>query len=117
MRHGTSAVGYMGFLVLLAGCATGSTGQDARSNSSIITAEELADVPASTVLEAVRVLRPSWMRFRGAFLDGVPVSPAELSGEPLQAIAEIHRITASEAVAKYGVRAVSSYYLDIILRR
>jgi hypothetical protein len=101
----------------MGGCATGPSTSNPRSSSSIITEEELAEVDASTVLEAVRLLRPSWMRFRGAFLDGMPVSPQDLSQEPLGAIGEIRRLTASEAVAKYGVRAVSSYYLEVMRRR
>jgi hypothetical protein len=85
--------------------------------SSVITADELSTAPASTVLEAVRVLRPSWLRFSGVFLDGMRVSAGELERQPLTGIGEIRRLTADEAVAKYGVRAVSSYYLEVIRRR
>ena len=72
---------------------------------------------ASYVLDAVRILRPTWRRINGGFLDGMPVTPSELNGEPLHAIGEINLLTADQAVAKYGVRAVTAYYLDVKRRR
>ena len=105
------------FSLLLLGCATGGPGGTDRGKTGPITADELANVDASYVLDAVRLLRPTWRRINGGFLDGMPISPGDLNGEPLYAIAEIRLLTAEEAVAKYGVRAVTAYYLDVKRKR
>lgn len=105
------------FTFLLLGCASSPAGERSRSNSGPITAEELADVHTSYVLDAVRILRPTWRRINGAFLDGMAVTPSQLNDEPLQSIGEIDLLTAEEAVAKYGVRAVTANYLDVKRKR
>lgn len=119
MTHPLQPSGAFGLLLvlLLVGCATTSAGGTDRSKQGPITADELANVDASYVLDAIRILRPTWRRIDGGFLDGMPVTPSELNGEPLHAIAEINLLSAEEAVAKYGVRAVTANYLDVKRKR
>lgn len=102
--------------VLLGACATaGSSGPPAHGP---ITQAELQEIPATSVFDAVRRLRPQWTgRLAGGFLDGQPVSPAQLRQEPLLAIEEIRLLSAEEATARYGVRSLSGNYLDVVRRR
>jgi len=114
---GTMRVFFVFFSLLLLGCAANSTGGSDRGKQGPITADELATLDASNVLDAVRLLRPTWRRINGWFLDGMPVTPSDLNSEPVLAIAEIRLLTAGEAVAKYGVRAVTAYNLDVKRKR
>ena len=66
--------------VLLAlGLALGFTGcavrEDTGSHRStdVLTAEELREVPVTTVYDAIRRLRPNWLRVRSAPTTGSPV--------------------------------------------
>lgn len=98
-----------------AGCAA-STASAPRSNASI-TADELRSSAATTVLTAVRDLRPQWLnRLEGAFLDGVPVSVRQLERESLSGIAEIRLLTAEQATARYGTRSLSGSFLEVVHR-
>ena len=100
------------FLVTLSGCAT-STAAGIRTDAPI-TADELQQTSATTVLEAVRMLRPHWTsRLAGGFLEGQAISPSQLKQEPLRAVAEIRLLSAEEATARYGVRSLTGTYLDI----
>jgi len=52
-----------GLLFLFAGCASGSSGgtEGAQTDRFVLTATELAQVPTSSALEAVRRLRRFWL--------------------------------------------------------
>ena len=55
-----------------AACAVKSDGGSA-SSSDVLTAEDLRDVPVTTVYDAIRRLRPTWLRVRSAPTTGNPV--------------------------------------------
>ena len=62
-------------LVLLfaaAACAVKSDTGSARS-TDVLTAEELREVPVTSVYDAIRRLRPNWLRVRSAPTAGNPV--------------------------------------------
>lgn len=114
MRSGRIAFAL--FLLAATGCAA-STSAPPRLNAPI-TQEELQQSRASTVLAAVRELRPHWMnRLSGGFVGGEPVSAERLQLEPLGAIAEIRLLSAEQATARYGTRTLSGTFLEVVLRR
>ena len=51
----------LAFLVAVAGCATSPAGSGSRSRN-VITAEEIAEIQASTAFDAVQRLRPEFLR-------------------------------------------------------
>lgn len=105
-------------LIGLGSSACASSGAGESQANGPITAEELRESAATTVLEAVRELRPQWTaRLAGAFLDGWQVSVEQLDQESLHSIAEIRLLSAEEATARYGTRRLSSTYLEIVRRR
>ena len=112
----TAAVPRVFFLVALAGCASAAAPR--RGWRAPITPVELEAAPAATVLQAVQRLRPQWTaRLVGAFLDTEPISPGALTQEPVRGVAEIRLLTAEEATARFGTRALSGTYLHVIRRR
>ncbi len=104
-------------LMAVVACATATNG-GGRDRRAPIMAEELDQAPVTTVLEAVRLLRPSWLaRLNGAFLDGARIRESRLETMSVHDIAEIRLISADAATARYGARALSGYYLDVKTRR
>lgn len=84
----------------LAACA--SSGASTSRDPNVIARSELAEVPNYTALEAVRRLRPAWLRVRGG---GGPLSSnvagmyeirLHLDGSPQQDLAVLDRIQASD---------------------
>jgi hypothetical protein len=53
-----------GFLVGSVACASSPEGDGTRRDSNILTAEEMAGAPVSTLYEAVEQLRPRWLQIR-----------------------------------------------------
>lgn len=53
-------------LVSAAGCATSGGGTAEPSNRNILTREEMAEVSATNVYEAVERLRPRWLQIRAS---------------------------------------------------
>ncbi|MDH3222242.1 MAG: hypothetical protein OEO23_00890 [Gemmatimonadota bacterium] len=104
---------YGAVLVLqLAGCASSG---ESRRGSGAITAEELAAVSTSDCLEAVRTLRPQWLRSRAAptprdpnptprvVVDGnARGGLEELSLIPASDVASIDYMSASDATIRFG---------------
>ena len=90
------AKGTLGILtvLLLVGC--GSTGET-RRGSGTITAEELATVSTSDCLEAVRTLRPQWLRARAAPTprDPNPTPRVVVDGTARGGLSELSMIAAS----------------------
>lgn len=114
--HGTR-VGLVILLAGLLGCATVPAGER-RDPRAPITAEELDMASVPTAWEAVRLLRPSWVaRLNGVYLDGVRSSRSALEEMSVMDVGEIRLITASDATARYGARALSGYCLDVKRRR
>ena len=104
-------------LIALGGCAPAQAASG-RSWRAPITRAELEASAAPTVLQAVQRLRPQWTaRVVGGFLDNEPTSPGALNEEPVSAVAEIRLLTAEEATARFGTRALSGTYLYVLRRR
>jgi hypothetical protein len=106
------------FLLVLGACqsAAGGGGRAPSSRSSI-TEEELNDLPASTVFQAVQRLRPTWLRgrvttVRGAsseryyaqvFVDGLHRGDLDvLNGMDVREVQEIRYLSASDATTRFG---------------
>lgn len=99
-------------LVVLVGCASGGEGRRSRG---AITAEELTSTGASDCFEAVRALRPQWLRARAAptprdpnpeprvIVDGTPRGGlAELSLIPTADVESIRFMGSSDATTRFG---------------
>jgi hypothetical protein len=52
------------FLLVLTACATNSSGP--RRSMSVLTADEIAELPVRTAFEAVQRMRPQWLRRRSS---------------------------------------------------
>lgn len=99
-------------VVVLTGC--GSTGET-RRGSGTITSEELAAVSASDCFEAVRTLRPQWLRARAAptprdpnptprvVVDGTARGDlSELTLISVSDVESIRLISARDATTRFG---------------
>jgi hypothetical protein len=123
-------------LLLLVGCASSSgtaapNSAPAHSNSDVITRQELADpsLAGSTVVEALRRLRPRFLNERGAALKGAPervqislngaepVPLGELSRLELVDIEEIRYLSVADAGLRFGLRGNMVPVLLVTLRR
>lgn len=101
-------------LTLLA-CGTAGTAGPRRS-ASILTAEEIVDVPATTVYEVVQRVRPQWLRARSlptsaavqptppmVYLDGVRVGRiGELRRMRPQIVARMEFLSPTDATGRFG---------------
>jgi len=98
----------------LSGCAStgGGSGGSSGGSRNLITLDELSDpsYQAMTALEAVRRLRPRWVRPRGAsnrpptvFLDGSQYGDLQtLTGMRVTEVEEIRFIDSRDATMRYG---------------
>jgi len=99
------------------GCATGggSSTSDVRRDPNLITAEELAEFSTGTAQDAVRRLRPSWLRSRGTisgggnaslprvFVDGRDYGSTNSLGDfNVDSVAELEFMSATDATTRYG---------------
>jgi hypothetical protein len=108
---------------LLAACASTGEGGTQTSSRNVITADELAGVSDLMTLDAIRRLRPSWLRSRAAptpaaFRQG-GVEPAlrldgvlreglqELETLPVRDVMEITFLSATDATTLYGTGYVN----------
>jgi hypothetical protein len=103
-----------GLILVVAACA--STTQDRTAQSrTVITAEELATVAGSDLFDAIRRLRPEYLRVRRqttlmagdadirVYVDGVRYGGvAELRSISVRSVAEVHFIDAREATIRWG---------------
>lgn len=117
MRSRFILASILAFLVV--GCATsgGSSGEP-RVNRDLLTEEDLADMENYTAFEAVRRLRPMWMRPGGVrnsanpagyyphvFVDGAPYGPMDsLSGFRAADIQQMRYVDPTDATIRYGGR-------------
>ena len=102
----------LGLSAGLSACASGGGGSSdsgPRRSANLISAEELVDLGAETVLTAVRRLRPRWLQARGAgnfpvaLLDGARLGPPDaLQGVNVADIESIVYLSASDATMRYG---------------
>src|SRR3990170_2774827 len=98
------------------GCAP-AAGTARTRNTNVLTAEEIATSQSTTAYDAIRHLRPTFLRTRGpqnfepgggvqtahVFLDGQRYGDIEtLKTMPVSTIREIRYLSASDATTKYG---------------
>jgi hypothetical protein len=100
-------------LTVVACSSTGATGAR-RSSSSVITAEDLAEVPELNCYEAVQRLRPSWLRTRGRvsmsgqqgirlYVDGISRGYVEeLASIRANAVERMRHLSGPEATSRFG---------------
>lgn len=103
--------------VVLLGCAPPRQGPVAKSDSSLITGEEIAASQATNAFEAIQRLRANFLSYRGetslansrsspyptVYLDGQEYGPiATLRNIPASQIRSIRLLRAWEATTKYG---------------
>jgi len=110
-------------LVLVSACSSTGAGSsaDARPTPStdrnLITQEELQRTSASNLFDAIRILRPQWLRQSPTiirqggegsllvYLDGVQFGdPTSLRQISLLVVQEARYLSASEAQARYGTQ-------------
>lgn len=97
--------------------------------SDVISADELSTVSANNALDAVRLLRPEWLRPRGSrasnimpgvIVDNTPVGEvgdvSYLRTIPLTNIHEIRFLSASDATTRWGTGYVGGA-IQVITRR
>lgn len=104
-------------ILTLSGCASGGGSSDTtvRRDPNRITAEELAEFSTGTAHDAVRRLRPSWLRSRGSisvtgsgglprvFVDGRDFgSLNSLDDFSLNSVADLEFMSSSDATTRYG---------------
>jgi len=117
MRRRCMLAGILSFLAI--GCATSGGGSgEPRIDRNVLTAEDLANANMGSynAFEAVRRLRPMWMRPGGirnsanpagyyphVFVDGAPYGPMEsLRGFRANDIHEMRYINPTDATLRYG---------------
>jgi hypothetical protein len=115
------AVAAFGLLLAAGACATGTTGGGSRSQSDVITFEEIQESNVNDAYELVRQYRPRWLRGRGpqSFTTDVrntttpgypkvkvdelpPMDLESLRDIRIVEIAEIRYINPRDATLRYG---------------
>lgn len=114
----------IGLTFLAAACASGgSTGeQQARGDRNLISNQELTQTSqAETVYDAIRRLRPTWLRGRGGasvrvFVNGVDMGGAELLRDyQVGQIRECRFVPPSDATTRFGT-GFGGGVIDVITR-
>ena len=115
--HRRAMILALGLSALSVACASGTVDDSqARSSRNRIVRSELADIPVTTALDAVRQLRPNWLRQRGeasisAFgaggiqvvIDESPQGELEvLEAIRTDQIEEMRFLNGSDASVRYG---------------
>jgi hypothetical protein len=104
------------FLIsLVAACATSSGGAGSRSNTSVLTAEEIQAAGFNDAFSAVQSMRPQWLRVRGSgsmssreqvqvYLDGSRLGGTDqLRSIATSSINRIQYYDGLEASQRYGL--------------
>ena len=97
-----------GLATLATACAGGGGERGPRRDPSLLTAEELANHPSLNCLEAVRRLRPRWLRGRAgdpvAVRDGTMLGRAEdyLPEIRVGDVESMRYLNATDATMRYG---------------
>lgn len=97
-------------LALFAGTACSSAGTGASNRTAdVVTSEEIATVATFTVMDALRRIRPAWLRARSnasppvVVVDGVRMGSIEvLHTLRIDQFVEIRHRTGSDATTQYG---------------
>lgn len=134
MRHQPRHFASILFATLCMACAAspraGAPDSAPRSDSDVITQEELADpsVAGSTLLEAVRHLRPRFLNTRSGDLRGHPegvqvsvnggdfVPVSELSRMTVAEVSEVRYLSVADASLRFGLQGSLRPVLLITLR-
>lgn len=100
---------------LASACAVGSSGSGPSGTRDEITRQELEELNADDVMEAVTLLRPHWLRFRpmrtpgtpepvvGVVVDGRPRGTrADLAQIPIGTVERIQFMSAADATIRFG---------------
>ena len=100
---------------LASACAVGSLGSGPSGTRDEITRQELEELNADDVMEAVTLLRPHWLRFRpmrtpgtpepvvGVVVDGRPRGTrADLAQIPIGTVERIQFMSAADATIRFG---------------
>ncbi len=102
---------FVGLTLLAASCASGGGSGESgpRRDRNLITSEELTEVSeVDTAFDAIRRLRPSWLRGRGTssvrvFIDGVQAGSAGvLRDYRVDVIRECRFISPADATLRFG---------------
>lgn len=99
----------------VAACAVGTRSSGPSSTRDMITREELEELNADDVMEAVSILRPQWLRFRpmrtpgspdpvvGVVVDGQPRGTrSDLAQIPIGTVERIEFMTSADATIRFG---------------
>ena len=111
-----SSVSIIALALVMASCSSAGTGSATSRNSDVVTIEELAEVDYLNGLEAVRRLRPNWLRVRGQatfsgqayagirlYVDGRRYNEIlELGNIRASDIRQMRFLTGREATMRYG---------------
>jgi hypothetical protein len=100
-------------LIAVAGCATGGGGSGGGGGGSApLTADDLQATSEPNLYNAVRRLRPNWLRPRGSqissgevalFVNGTPTGTvSQLNSIPIESVTEIRYYSPSEAGFTFG---------------
>lgn len=116
--HAFTRRGLVTTLLAVASCAPAvSSSPGSRADGrSVITREDLADTPQLTAYEAIRRLRPAWLRYRGQsvlsgpdreglriYLDGAFYGDATALGQIIvNTVQEIRFLDSRQATLRYG---------------
>ena len=111
-----SSVTIIALTLVMASCSSAGTGSATSRFSNVVTTEELADVDYMNGLQALRRLRPNWLRVRGQgtfsrqayagirlYVDGRRRNDIfELERIQTSDISEMRFLTGREATTRYG---------------
>ena len=129
------AVAAFGLLLAAGACATGTTGGGTRSQSDVITLEEIEQATVHDAYEIVRQYRPRWLRGRGPQTFTADVRNTTTPGYPkvkvdnlppmdleslrdirVVEIAEIRYMNPRDATLRYGT-GFSGGIIQVITKR
>ena len=106
-------------LVVSGACASTGSGSSGSGGASVVTGQQLVETNRSDLYQALQSLRPQWLRSRGTtslsgptevavFLNDTPYGTVrDLASIPIDAVADVRFLTATEAGGRYGTLAGS----------
>lgn len=114
-------------LIAVAGCASAGGGSGGGGGSSALTAEDLRQANEPNLYNAVRRLRPNWLRPRGSqisggevalFVNGTPTGTvAQLNSIPIESVTEVRYYSPSEAGFTFGTVGGNSGVVAVSTQR
>lgn len=117
----------MALVVLLGACASSGTGSATSASRNVLTREDLLQTNAPSLYDAIRRLRPRWLRPRGYTSTGqneaVPVYRNNVRAGGLdylvtvqvEAVEEVRYISASDATTRWGTGHAGGA-IEVIMR-